>query len=119
MRSDVGDLFTIVVVLLKPPTCVNVIDSVGSSVGECLIGRLLLSLSVKPLEAKTIVELSIFLVIGSYNRRAWLKCGWLHLDILKLDCWPKIDQAAIVVADLSEEVLRDWMRFVISMVTGS
>ena len=36
MRSAVGNLFTIVVVLLKPPACVHVLDSVGIECGGVL-----------------------------------------------------------------------------------
>ena len=34
MRSAVGNLFTIIVVLLEPPACVHVLDSVGIECGR-------------------------------------------------------------------------------------
>ena len=95
------------------PTCSTVL---GSSVGEYLSGQLRLSLSVKSLAMKTVAELSTFLVIGAYNGSARLEYGWLHLELLKPDCWPRMDQLTMAVLDLSRGALDSWVMrwFVIS-----
>ena len=68
-----------------------------------------------------VAELSMFLVIGASMGRVRLEWGWLHSELLKPDCWPKIDQSAMAAVRLSgwEVAACEMKKLVISMVTGS